>query len=351
MTPATLTQPLGDHRRFGLWGLLALTLLVALASLGVGAAPLSPGDTLAAMAALIGLPVDVDPQVLAIVAGLRLPRLALGLLVGGSLAFAGALMQGILRNPLAEPGLVGAAGGAALAAVATIVLGVAWLPAALAPYGVALAAFGGALAATLVVMRLASVEGRVGVTTLLLAGIAINAMALSGVGVFVFASDDRQIRDITFWLLGSVAGATPAKVLVLAWFAAIAGAAAPMLARGLDAMILGEREAVTLGVRIETLKRSAVVLAALVVGAAVSVSGAIGFIGLVGPHLTRLVLGPLHRQLLPGSVLMGAALCVGADMVARVVVQPAELPIGVVTSLIGAPVFLALLAARRREML
>lgn len=350
MTPATLAQPFPERHGFGLAGAAGLTLAVALLSLGVGAVEMGPGETVAALLSLLGLPVTVDPQLVAVIAGLRLPRLGLELLVGGSLAFAGALMQGVLRNPLADPGLVGASGGAALAAVATIVLGAAWLPAALAPYAVALMAFAGALAATGLTMRLARIEGRVAVTALLLAGIAINAMAMAGVGLFIFASDDRQIRDISFWLLGSVAGATPAKVLALGAFAAIAALAAPMLARGLDAMILGEREAATLGVRVEALKRGAIVLSALVVGAAVSVSGAIGFLGLVGPHLARLLLGPLHRRLLPGAALLGAALCVGADMVARVVVQPAELPIGVVTSLIGAPLFLGLLAARRRGM-
>lgn len=349
MTPATLAQPFPERHGFGLAGAAGLTLAVALLSLGVGAVEIGPGETVAALLSLLGLPVTVDPQLVAVIAGLRLPRLGLELLVGGSLAFAGALMQGVLRNPLADPGLVGASGGAALAAVATIVLGAAWLPAALAPYAVALMAFAGALAATGLTMRLARIEGRVAVTALLLAGIAINAMAMAGVGLFIFASDDRQIRDISFWLLGSVAGATPEKVLALGLFAAVAALAAPMLARGLDAMILGEREAATLGVRVEALKRAAIVLSALVVGAAVSVSGAIGFLGLVGPHLARLLLGPLHRRLLPGAALLGAALCVGADMVARVVVQPAELPIGVVTSLIGAPLFLGLLAARRRS--
>ncbi|HZM00117.1 MAG TPA: iron ABC transporter permease, partial [Planctomycetota bacterium] len=221
------------------------------------------------------------------------------------------------------------------------------LAAALGPAALALAAFAGGLLATLLVWRLASGAQGTPVATLLLAGLAVNALAGAGTGLLLFAADDAALRDIVFWTLGSLAGASwPA---VLAAGPLLLGACLGLLGLGrpLNALLLGEAEAQHLGVDTQRLKRRIVVLAALATGAAVSVCGVIGFVGLLVPHLVRLALGPDHRRLLPCAALLGATLLVGADALARVVVAPAELPIGIVTTLLGAPCFAWLLRGRQ----
>ena len=270
----------------------------------------------------------------------------LSVVVGAGLAVSGAVMQGLFRNPLADPGLVGVSSGAALGAATAIVLGAALgAPAAgaLGPFLVAAAAFAGGLATTFVVYRIATARGRTSVTTMLLAGIAINALCGAGVGVLVLFADDGQLRDLTFWTLGSLGGATWAALGVAAPLVGAAVVASPWLARALDALLLGEAEARHLGIRTDRVTAVAVTLSALAVAAATAVAGLIGFVGLVAPHLVRLLLGPGHRALLPGSALAGAALLVLADLAARTVLAPAEVPIGIVTAVAGAPFFLALL--------
>lgn len=325
-------------------GLLGVVLVVAI---GTGPIALSPGRVLAALAAWAGLPVVADARDLAVVAVLRVPRTLMAALVGAVLGLAGAVMQGLFRNPLADPGLLGVSAGGAAGAVATIVLGAALLPQPLRPYATAIAAFVGALAVTLVVQRLATVEGRVLIATMLLAGIVLNALAGALTSAFVFAADDMQLRDIMFWTMGSCAGASWPRLALVGGAALPLVLAAPRLARALDALILGEREAVTLGIPIERTKRMAVVLVALAVGAAVAATGTIGFIGIVAPHLVRLARGPEHGWVLPASALSGAALLAAADAAARTVVAPAELPVGLVTALLGGPFLLALLLRER----
>jgi iron complex transport system permease protein len=261
-------------------------------------------------------------------------------------------MQGLFRNPLADPGLIGVSSGAALGAVATIVLAPAlsisagaWTGAFLLP----LAAFAGGVIATLVVYRLATSNGQTSVATMLLAGIAINAVAGAGTGMLTFIADDDQLRDLTFWSLGSLGGATWTSLAAIAPCVLLCVAATPFLSRSLNAMLLGESEARHLGIHTETVKRLVILGAALAVGASVAVAGVIGFIGLVVPHLLRLAFGPDHRLLLPGSALFGATLLIGADLLARVIVQPAELPIGIVTALVGGPFFLWLLLRDRKR--
>jgi iron complex transport system permease protein len=259
-------------------------------------------------------------------------------------------MQSLFRNPLADPGLVGISSGAALAAVTMIVLGgplVAALPAVARLYALPTAAFAGALLATALLYSIATREGRTSIATMLLAGIAIAALAAAVIGVMIFISDDRQLRDLTFWSLGSLGGATWETAGVLLPFIGIALLAFARIAGDLDAMLLGETEAAHLGVEIETLKRTAIVAVSAAVGAAVAVTGVIGFLGMVVPHLLRLAIGPTHRALLPASALAGAALLTVADTACRVVVSPAELPIGILTALFGAPFFLWLLLRRR----
>jgi iron complex transport system permease protein len=334
--------------------LLAVLLSVALfASVGLGAVDIAPGQVLAMLARPIGLdlPWTYDAGQEAVLFAIRLPRTLLGLLVGAALAVSGAALQGLFRNPLADPGLIGVSSGAALAAVTTIVLGAPVAAAIGLPQTIALpvTAFAGGLVATLLVYRFASVGGRTVVATMLLAGIAVQAVAAAGIGLMIFLSNDDQLRTLNFWLLGSLASTTWAALLPTVPFLLAAIVALPLLARPLNSFLLGEREAGHLGIEVEAFKRRIVVLVALSVGAAVATSGVIAFVGLVVPHLLRLVVGPDHRVVLPGSALLGASLLIGADIVARLLVVPAELPIGIVTSLIGGPFFLWLLARGQRR--
>ena len=305
---------------------------------------------LAALAGALGLDVaGGTAQQEAVLLAIRLPRVLLGVLVGAGLAVSGALMQGLFRNPLADPGLVGVSSGAALGAATAIVLastvGVTAL--ALGPALVALAAFAGGLATTAVVYRIATRGGRTSVATMLLAGIAVNALCGASVGVLVLFADDGQLRDLTFWTLGSLGGATWGTLAVVAPLIGAVVLAAPRLARPLNALLLGEAEAGHLGVRTERVKGLVVVGSALAVGVATAAAGLVGFIGLVAPHLVRLGLGPDHRALLPASALTGALLLVAADLLARTVLAPVEVPIGIVTALAGAPFFLWLLLRQR----
>ena len=322
---------------------------VAVLSLGTGAVPIPAGRVLGILAQ--GRAAGADPALArdaVILFEIRLPRTLLGLVVGGALAMAGALLQGLFRNPLADPGIVGVSSGSAFAAAATIVLGHRFVtgPGPLAVPVLPAATFAGALASTLILYGIATRRGRTSVATMLLAGVAVAALAGAGTGVFAFVSDDRQLRDLTFWTLGSLGGATWTKLWTVLPMAALALAAAPLLGRGLNALVLGEAEAYHLGLPVERLKRIAILTVAVAVGAAVATAGPIGFVGLVVPHVLRILAGPDHRLLLPASALLGGALLVAADMAARVVVAPAELPVGIVTAAIGAPYFLWLLLRR-----
>ena len=277
---------------------------------------------------------------------IRLPRLVLGILIGAALAVSGAVMQGLFRNPLADPGLVGVSSGAALGAVTAIVLGGA-ATGVLALYLVPLAAFGGGWAVTLTLYAISTRRGRTSVATMLLAGIAIAALASALSGFIIIRANDQQLRDVTFWSLGSLAGSSWAKVMTAGPIIALALASTPFLARSLNRLSLGEAAALHMGTPVQKVKRIAILAVAAATGASVAVSGGIGFVGIVVPHLLRLAIGPDHRWLLPGSALMGAALLVLADVVSRTVIAPAELPIGIVTAAIGAPFFLWILLRQR----
>lgn len=346
-----------ERERLRRWSLPLLSLLliaVMLASVALGPVTIPGGEVLRVLGVQLGLPItDVTPQHQAVIMSIRLPRTVLGVLVGAGLAVAGAAMQGLFRNPLADPGLIGVSAGSALAAVAVIVLGnqgLGFLTETLGIFSLPLAAFLGGLSTTLLVYRLSSQEGRTSVTTLLLAGIAINALCGAGTGLLTYLADDQQLRTLTFWSMGSLGGATWASVLGVAPFMLVPLLCLPPLARTLNALLLGEAEAGHLGIPVERMQRLIVCLAALAVGAAVAVSGVIGFVGLVVPHLLRLALGPDHRTLLPGAALLGGSLLLLADLLARTVVTPAELPIGILTALLGGPFFLGLLLHRREFM-
>ncbi|TFF41024.1 iron ABC transporter permease [Pseudomonas sp. RIT623] len=331
--------------------LALLCLLAVWLSLALGPVSLPLFDTLRAGLRLFGLPLAGDglEQAELILGQIRLPRTLLGLAVGAVLALSGVAMQGLFRNPLADPGLVGVASGAALGAAVAIVGG-SWLggiPEWFAPYLLSLCAFGGGLGVTAMVYRLGRRDGQTNVATMLLAGIAMTALGGSAVGLFTYLADDATLRTLTFWNLGSLNGASYERLWPLLLVATAVALWLPRRAQALNALLLGESEARHLGIEVEALKRELVFCTALGVGAAVAAAGLIGFIGLVVPHLVRLVAGPDHRVLLPASLLAGGTLLLFADLIARLALAPAELPIGIVTAFIGAPFFLFLLVKVR----
>ncbi|MBA1276979.1 iron chelate uptake ABC transporter family permease subunit [Pseudomonas sp. MTM4] len=321
-------------------------------SLALGPVSLSLGETLQAMLRLLGLSFGAEgtAQAELILGQIRLPRALLGMAAGAVLALAGVAMQGLFRNPLADPGLIGVSSGAALGAAMTIVGGelIGGISPLLEPYLLSLSAFVGGLGVTALVYRLGRREGRTDVATMLLAGIALTALAGAMIGLFTYLADDSTLRTLTFWNLGSLNGASYARLWPLLLVTVTVTCWLPRRARALNALLLGESEARHLGFDVERLKRELVFCTALGVGAAVAAAGMIGFVGLVVPHLVRLLVGPDHRLLLPASALAGGSLLLLADLLARLILVPAELPIGIVTALLGAPFFLYLLLRGRR---
>lgn len=283
----------------------------------------------------------------AVLVYVRFPRVVLAALVGAMLAISGTTLQGIFRNPLADPGLIGVTAGAGLGASLWIVL---IGGGALGMWGLPIAAFACGMFVTIGVWKISETQGKVHTVTLLLAGIALNSLAGACIGLMTFLADDEQLRSLTFWLLGGFGGATWHVVLVTLPITIMGLFVLLQQASALNAISLGESEAYHLGVPIESLKRWSVFGVALTVGAAVSAAGGIGFVGLVVPHLLRLMGGADHRYVLPGSALGGAILLILADLFSRTVVIPAELPVGVVTALIGGPFFLWLLIRFKREV-
>lgn len=310
-----------------------------------GAFTISPGQLLDVLADLFAAQAEPSQERLVFL-NIRLPRLMLGVAAGMGLGVAGALMQGLFRNPLADPGLVGISSGAALAAGATIVLGASLfpdLPRALGSWTLVLAAFAGGLLVTFGVYMLAQGPGGTNVGLMLLAGVAVNALAGAGLGFLNFLATDEQLRNIQFWLLGSLGGARWSAVILVSVLVAVAVSIGWSRAGALNAIALGEAQASLLGVPVERVKRQAVLATALAVGAVTATTGMIGFIGLIAPHWVRLVAGPDHRIVIPASGLLGGALVLAADSVARTMLAPAELPLGVLTAVIGVPMFLGLL--------
>ena len=328
-----------------------LLLLVVWLSLALGPVSLPLGDTLRALAHMLGLPVSVDGlgQAELIVGQIRLPRTLLGIATGGVLALAGVAMQGLFRNPLADPGLIGVSSGAALGAALAIVFGasIGGLPEVFAPYLLSACACVGGLLVTALVYRLGRHNGQTSVATMLLAGIALTALAGALIGLFTYLADDATLRTLTFWNLGSLNGASYPRLWPLLLITLLVACWLPRRVNALNALLLGESEARHLGFDVERLKIELILCTALGVGAAVAAAGMIGFIGLVVPHLLRLIVGPDHRVLLPASMFGGAILLLLADLIARLALAPAELPIGIVTALIGAPFFLYLLVRGR----
>ncbi|AOX99066.1 iron ABC transporter permease [Jeongeupia sp. USM3] len=341
---STLSSPLPAASKTSRWrtpaGVLGLLAALLLALMMLSA---SSGALHIPLTALPRLPFSADGPDEAlwrsVLLDVRLPRVLFAALAGAALALSGAAMQALFRNPLAEPGLIGISAGGALGAVGAIVLGGGSFL-ILAP-----SAFIGSLIATVAAYHL----GRryPGMAGLLLAGVAINAICGALVGLFTYLADDTQLRSLTFWNMGSLAGASWPLLAGLAPWTIAVGALIARDWRAMNALLLGEREALHLGFPLKAVRRRLILLTALLVGPLVAATGAIGFVGLVVPHLVRLALGADHRWLLPTSVVAGAIALTLADWLARIAVIPAELPIGIVTSLVGGPFFLWLLAQRR----
>lgn len=314
-------------------------------AMGMGAVSISPLQIIAIMGSKMGMNTNVEYTDVqeSVLLAIRLPRILLAVLIGSSLAISGAAMQGLFRNPLADPSLIGISSGASFAAVAAIVLGINSITAItgiVCTYALSFVTFLGALVTAIVVYRLSQSGGKTIIATMLLAGIAINSLAGAGTGLFTYAANDTQLRSITFWMLGSLGGASWSSVLGVLPFTLLPVFILPTFAKALNAFSLGEANAAHLGTNTEFVKKIVVLLAALCVGASVAVAGVIGFVGLVVPHIIRLTVGPDNRYLLLLTPILGALLLVSADLAARTLFIPSELPIGIITSLIGAPFFL-----------
>ncbi|HCG7121950.1 iron ABC transporter permease [Vibrio parahaemolyticus] len=324
---------------------------IAIASITVGPMNISFTDSLRG---LIGAHSELAPHIQLVINEIRLPRTILCMFIGAILAICGVVMQGLFRNPLAEPGIIGVSAGAALGGAFAIVVFAEFSqnhPQLMNLAALPLFAFLGGALTTVLVYWLGTNKFGTSVTIMLLAGVAISALSGAAIGFLNFSADDQMLRDLTLWSMGSLAGANWAGiglasvtlVVLLFWF--------HKKAMSLNALLLGESEARHLGVPVQRLKRQLILLSAVGVGVTVSICGAIGFIGLVIPHLGRMLAGPDHCTLLPISALLGALLLTCADMIARVLLAPAELPVGIVTALIGAPFFIYLLFQQKGKIL
>ncbi len=347
-TPSVSEPP---RVRMGRAALLTVVMFVGLAVIGMisaghGAYGIPMGDIVASFLNRLGVgghALERVPE--SVLWEIRFPRVVLAIVVGACLGCAGAVMQGVFGNPLAEPGVIGISSGAAVGAVCAIALGVNLF----GNWTVTVFAFISGLITVLVVYSLSRQGGRTEVITLILTGIAVNAFGGAAIGLFIFVADNSELTAITFWQMGSLAQASWQKVMAVLPFALAGLIIAPMYARRLDLLSLGERPARHLGVDVERMRVVLILVVAVLTAAAVAVSGIIGFIGLVIPHLLRMAAGPGHRFLVPGSALGGALILTAADFTARTIAAPAELPLGVLTALVGSPFFFWLLRRTRRK--
>jgi iron complex transport system permease protein len=322
------------HRRTATVLLGLGILLVLPVGLFLGSVALTPGDVLAVLG---GGGSEVHREILL---EFRLPRLLVGSLLGGGLALAGATFQALLRNPLAEPYILGISGGAALGAVSVLALGLTTLGSWTLP----IAAFAGSLLAIVLVFRVATAAGRaLDVRVLLLAGVVVGAFFAALISFILAVSEARTVRSAVLWMMGTLYGADWRDVAVVAAYTLPTAFLLLRLARPLNTLAVGEETALYLGTEVERVKRTAFAAASLITAVGVAVAGVIGFVGLVVPHALRLVIGSDHRALLPLSFLLGAAFLTAADVAAQVLMAPTEIPIGVVTALVGVPIFLVLL--------
>ena len=351
----------GSSLSFGLagWLLCLLTPVMLLLGLSVGPVPMDMQQLFQVLLHLFNDATSLDPAMAGlqtIVADIRLPRTLLAWIVGAGLAISGAAMQGLFRNPLADPSIIGVTSGASLgASIAVVIIGSSI--SASEQWGglsiLVLGAFVGGLLAVLTVYRLSTgssdhfASSSTSVATMLLVGIAITALAGAGNSLLAYMSDNETMRRISLWNMGGLDAASQPRVILAACIIVPAVFLLMRFSRQLDAMLLGESEARHLGVDVQRIKWSLVVIVAFAVASSVALAGVIGFVGLVVPHMLRMVIGPGHRRLLPYSALAGGLMLVAADIVARVILSPAEMPVGVITAILGAPLFIILLRQRR----
>lgn len=338
------------NNRLTLFAVLVPVLIITIiCSVGIGALQINPMQLIQMVFVKIGFSVNGDflPHQAIVFWSIRLPRVLAGALIGAGLAIAGACMQGLFRNPLADPGLIGISAGASLTASCFIVLGLNG--GILGYYGLSFSTFLGACLTSYLVYQLSQINGKIVVATMLLAGIAVNALAGACTGFLTYFSTESELRNLTFWLLGSLGGISWKNVGVLIPFVLLPCLFLPKLSKQLNAFSLGEHEAIYLGIDVIKLKIIIIVLTTMIVGASVSIAGMIGFIGLVVPHILRLVIGPDFRILLPASMLLGAIVLILSDLLCRTILAPAELPIGIITSLIGTPIFLSILLKEKKK--
>lgn len=338
----------GTGRSIALLGGLGVALIaLLLISAGSGQLHIPPMEVLSSVLRRVGIDTGIPmthANADAALWNVRFPRVTLAVLVGAGLAVGGVLMQGVFGNPLAEPGVVGVSSGAAAGACAVIVLG--WT--GMGEWGVAAAAFIGGLGATFLAYATARQNGRTEVVTLVLTGVAVNAVAGAIIAFMTFLGDTQAREEIVFWQLGSLNGTRWVQVGVAAPLILLGVIGAFLVARQLDLLALGERSARHLGVDVERLRIGVIILVAIATSAAVAFTGVIGFVGLVIPHVIRMLVGPAHRLLVPASVLGGAVVLLAADLAARTIVPYADLPIGMLTALVGGPFFFWLLRRTRR---
>ncbi|KHT63579.1 iron ABC transporter permease [Photobacterium gaetbulicola] len=338
--PTSLIFPVG----------LTLLVIAVTSSIAVGPMDISFADS---FKALLPFNFDLPPHIDIVIHQIRLPRTLLGMAIGAILALCGAVMQGLFRNPLADPGIIGVSGGASLGAALSIVIFAplaASFPLLLTLGTVPVFAFFGGAISTFLVYQLGTDKNGTSVTIMLLAGVAIGALSGAALGLMNYYADDQALRDLSLWTMGSLAGATwpgisLAYITLLGLLLAF-----DRIANALNAFLLGEAEAKHLGVNVQRLKRVLILLCAAGVGIAVSLTGVIGFVGLIVPHISRMLSGPNHKSLLPLSALLGALILLIADMLARVVAAPAELPVGIITALLGAPFFIYLLIKQKGKL-
>lgn len=327
-----------------------ISLLVALlGSVAIGPMNISVKDSLLA---LIPIESTVPEYVTTIIHQVRLPRTLLAIAIGGILALCGAVMQGLFRNPLADPGIIGVSAGASLGAAFAIVLFgniieyVPFLVLGTVPF---FAFLGGAIA-TFAVYYIGSSSNGTSVAAMLLAGVAFGAIAGAGLGLLNYFADDEALRDLSLWSMGSLAGASWEAIILAYTTLVILAITFQRHAKQLNALLLGEAEATHLGINIQKLKRNLILFTAAGVGITVALAGMIGFIGLVVPHICRMLCGPDHRPLIPLSLFIGSFILLISDMLSRIVVAPLEIPVGIITAAIGAPFFLVLLIKQRGRL-
>ncbi|MGB0522605.1 MAG: FecCD family ABC transporter permease [Flammeovirgaceae bacterium] len=336
-------------------GSLALLLVgVMLVAMSTGAVAISVIESINILLDGIGISQEVNTQQEMVLMSIRIPRVLLSVMVGAALGVSGAALQGLFRNPLVEPSLLGVSSGAALMAVTVIVFGAyfpyQWME-TLQYYLLPIFAFIGSLVVVIITYSISQRQGRTDISLLLLAGIAMNALAVSLIGLIIYFADDQALRTFTFWSLGDLGGATWDKLGWTSLLVVLPSIGLLFYHRKLDAFALGEDEAYHLGISVEQVKYVVVILSTLAIGASVALIGTIGFVGLIVPHIIRTLVGPNHRLLLIASFIGGAILLTLADLIARTVVMPSELPIGIITALIGAPFFIGLLIQSKRKRL